>query len=221
MMNFTKIKKKAVIVGALVVALSAVGITYALLSSSSQQNVNKFEGAAAKVNIAVIENDNEGKYIEDEPNNKNSFSYEIDKKVDKKVKIKNVYDPSYPTTDCYIRVKFVPMLEDKQGNVIGKKLNIEYNLNENSSNWVYDANSDTYYYTQPVAPNDYTEQLLDSVVIKANDEAEKSLLMHSEVKIEVMADAISAYPDTNLKDAWGLKNQNGNYFSSFTPISSK
>ena len=36
------------IVGALIVALSAVGITYALLSSSSQENLNKFEGAAAK-----------------------------------------------------------------------------------------------------------------------------------------------------------------------------
>ena len=71
MMNFTKIKKKAMIVGALIVALSAVGITYALLSSSSQENLNKFEGAAAKVNISVIENN---KNHEDSTNDEEEYS---------------------------------------------------------------------------------------------------------------------------------------------------
>lgn len=217
MMNFTKIKKKAVIVGALVVALSAVGITYALLSSSSQQNVNKFEGAAAKVNIAVIE---QGRPHEDGSNNQEGYIYNQGKPVTKEVSIKNINDPSYPTTDCYIRVKFIPMLtdsevSDKPDTYIGKQLDITYNLNKESNHWVYDSESDTYYYTEPVAPDASTELLLKSVIIN------EKLPLDSQVKIEVIADAISAHPDTNLKNAWGLTNQNGNYFSSFTPINQK
>ena len=142
MMNFTKIKKKAMIVGALIVALSAVGITYALLSSSSQENLNKFEGAAAKVNISVIENN---KNHEDSTNDEEEYS-KINKNdtISKVVKIKNIYDSNYPTTDCYIRVKFVTMIKNQDGDSIGQSVDLKYNFNGNSNKWVYDQNSDTY-----------------------------------------------------------------------------
>ena len=211
MMNFTKIKKKAMIVGALIVALSAVGITYALLSSSSQENLNKFEGAAAKVNISVIENN---KNHEDSTNDEEEYS-KINKNdtISNVVKIKNIYDSNYPTTDCYIRVKFVPMIKNQDGDSIGQSVDLKYNFNGNSNKWVYDQNSDTYYYTEAVAPNNETDVLLESITLN------QDLPKNTHLELQVMADAISAHPVTNLTDAWKLTaNSDGNYFTGFNPV---
>lgn len=211
MMNFTKIKKKAMIVGALIVALSAVGITYALLSSSSQENLNKFEGAAAKVNISVIENN---KNHEDSTNDEEEYS-KINKNdtISKVVKIKNIYDSNYPTTDCYIRVKFVPMIKNQDDDSIGQSVDLKYNFNGNSNKWVYDQNSDTYYYTEAVAPNNETDVLLESITLN------QDLPKNAHLELQVMADAISAHPVTNLTDAWKLTaNGDGNYFTGFNPV---
>ena len=211
MMNFTKIKKKAMIVGALIVALSAVGITYALLSSSSQENLNKFEGAAAKVNISVIENN---KNHEDSTNDEEEYS-KINKNdtISKVVKIKNIYDSNYPTTDCYIRVKFVPMIKNQDGDSIGQSVDLKYNFNGNSNKWVYDQNSDTYYYTEAVAPNNETDVLLESITLN------QDLPKNTHLELQVMADAISAHPVTNLTDAWKLTaNSDVNYFTGFNPV---
>lgn len=81
------------------------------------------------------------------------------------VKIKNIYDSNYPTTDCYIRVKFVPMIKNQDGDSIGQSVDLKYNFNGNSNKWVYDQNSDTYYYTEAVAPNNETDVLLESITL--------------------------------------------------------
>lgn len=209
-MKFTNMKRKGLIIGGLCIALSAAGITFALLSTSSQTNENRFGGAYAKVNIAVIENE---KQHEDETNKEELYPVIMENETIRKiVKIENVNDPSYPTTDTFVRVKIIPQLIDSEGNTIGQSVNVDLNLNRQSENWVYDNQDDVYYYTKTVAPGEQTEILLESVTLK------QKLSDNQKLQVNVLADAISAHPETNLESVWKLTNNNGNYFSGFESI---
>lgn len=209
-MKFTNLKRKGLIIGGLCIALSAAGITFALLSSSSQTNENEFKGGYAKVNIAVME---KGKQHEDYTNKDEQYpTININEIQEKEVKIKNVNDPDYPTTDSYIRVKFVSQLIDQDGNTVGKGVKVKLNLNENSEYWVYDSKNDVYYYTEALAPGKETEVLLKSVTL------EEKIDENQKLQVNVLADAISAHPEKNLEDAWNLSKENGHYFEKFSNI---
>lgn len=209
-MKFTNMKRKGLIIGGLCIALSAAGITFALLSTSSQTNENQFGGAYAKVNIAVIENN---KRHEDKTNKEEIYPViEENETISKIVKIENVNNPSYPTTDTFVRVKIIPQLIDDEGNTIGQSVNVTLDLNNESNNWVYDSKNDVYYYTKAVAPGEETEVLLKSVTLK------QKLSDNQKLQVNVLADAISAHPETNLESVWKLTNNNGNYFSGFGSI---
>lgn len=203
MMDLKKIKKKGLVAGVLVAALATVGITYALLSSSSQQNINEFKGSAAKVNIAVVENDgkqdSKDTIHEDSKDNEKQFNEFTDENqtIVKKVKVKNVNSQDYPTTDCFIRVKLVPMIKNADGTYVGQKVNLSYNFN-NTDKWVYDQQTDTYYYTESVAPDEMTELLLESVTLN------EALPKDTFLELEVMADAVSAHPESNINETWNL-----------------
>lgn len=222
MMKFN-LNKKTLMLGGLVVALAATAVTYALLSTSSQQNVNTFSGAYGQVNIAVVENGNETNR-EDEVNNSNTVIFQkiTTNDIAKEVKIKNVDLENYKTTDTYVRVKLVPQIvSDTDETVIyGESVKLDYTMNTNADSkggmWKYDKNTDIFYYTRALAPNEESAALLQKVALKEGNIPEGYHL-----ELNVITDGIIANPIENLKNAWGLNEVNGDYFTELSNVTSK
>lgn len=227
MMKFN-LKKKTLMLGGLAVLLVATAVTYALLSTQSQQNVNEFSGAYGQVNISVIEND--GKEtpsdLEDElegtNKSKNTVVYDninTSDFISKEVKIKNFDKPDYKTTDTYVRVKLVPQLvSDKDANeVYGGSVKLTYQMNnqgdDKNGKWMYRDTDDTYYYTRSLAPNETTVNLLEGVKL-----TEGSIPEGYHLELNVLADGIIANPIENLNVAWGLNEVNGDYFDGLSNV---
>lgn len=225
------LKKKTLMLGGLAVLLIATAVTYALLSTQSQQNVNEFSGAYGQVNISVIEND--GKEtpsdLEDEleGTNKSKNTVIYDKVgtsdfISKEVRIKNFDKPDYKTTDTYVRVKLVPQLiSDKDANeVYAGSVKLIYQMNdqgdEKNGIWKYSERDDTFYYTRALAPNETTVELLKGVKL-----AEGSIPKGYHLELNVLTDGIIANPIENLKNAWGLNEVNGDYFTELSNVTSK
>lgn len=221
MMKFN-LNKKTLMLGGLVVALAATAVTYALLSTSSQQNVNTFSGAYGQVNIAVVENGDETNR-EDEVKNGNTVIFQkiTTNDIAKEVKIKNVDLENYKTTDTYVRVKLVPQIvSDTDETVIyGESVKLDYTMNTNADSkggmWKYDKNTDTFYYTRALAPNEESAALLQKVALKEGNIPEGYHL-----ELNVLTDGIIANPIENLKNAWGLNEVNGDYFTNLSNVTS-
>lgn len=221
MMKFN-LNKKTLMLGGLVIALAATAVTYALLSTKSQQNVNTFNGAYGQVNIAVVENGDET-HREDEVNKSNTVIFEkiTTNDIAKEVKIKNVDLENYKTTDTYVRVKLVPQIvSDTDETVIyGESVKLDYTMNTSDDGkggmWKYDKNTDTFYYTRALAPNEESATLLQKVALK-----EGSIPEGYHLELNVLADGIIANPIENIKDAWGLTEENGNYFAELSNVNS-
>lgn len=221
MMKFN-LNKKTLMLGGLVVALAATAVTYALLSTSSQPNVNTFSGAYGQVNIAVVEN-SDGKNREDEVNNNNTVVFDkiTDTDIEKEVKIKNVDLENYKTTDTYVRVKLVPQIvsDTDETIVYGGSVKLTYTMNTTADNnggmWKYDNTTDTFYYTRALAPNEESAALLQKVKLK-----EGKIPDGYHLELNVLTDGIIANPKENLNDAWGLTEVNNDYFGNLEAVTS-
>lgn len=229
MMKFN-LKKKTLMLGGLAVLLVATAVTYALLSTKSQQNVNEFSGAYGQVNISVIENDGKDtpSDLEDEiesgDKSNNTVIYDKVNTTDfisKEVKVKNFDKPDYKTTDTYVRVKLVPQLvSDKDSSeVYAGSVKLIYQMNTDADDkngmWKYHDADDTFYYTRALAPNEITVNLLEGVKL-----AEGAIPEGYHLELNVLADGIIANPIENLYKAWGLNDVNGDYFGELTNVNS-
>ena len=128
----------------------------------------------------------------------NSFSYgkittEIEEKFEKNVK-ENVAAKNIGTADAFIRIKLVSYRTNADGQRIGGVAPLEdFKL---GINWV--EYGDYYYYTLPVAPNDSTGILVDTIELMTYNDADGGYQ-----SIDVMAEAIQSTPEQAVKDAWG------------------
>lgn len=195
-MTHTKRKKLIWLISGLVVsAVCLGGTTFALLFTTSGSQVNAFTKGIPGVEI--IENSSET------PSSDQSIPYQ-NKDAVKKVKIQNT-----GTIDSYIRVMLFPAW--KETNHTAEKdisfgtapytlteygyywtmvmgdVTLILDKNWKSSGWVYDPVDNYFYFTNPVAPGDYTSLLLESVHIEnATDEIWENL------QVEVLTDSIQA-----------------------------
>lgn len=220
-MKLFNLKKKTVLLGGLCLALLATGVTFALLSTRSQENVNKFSGSYGQVNISVIEND-AVKDLEDEViGNTVEFKKIATEPVEKKVKIKNLDRDDYHTTDTYVRVRLVPQIihDTNSDQAYGGSIDLVYSLNtaadKNGGVWKYDNSNDTFYYTRALAPNETTVDLLTSVKLAEG----QTIPDGYHLELNVLAEGVIANPIENLKNAWKLTAVNGDYFSNLATIS--
>ena len=207
MMKFN-LNKKTLMLGGLVVALAATAVTYALLSTSSQPNVNTFSGAYGQVNIAVVEN-SDGKNREDEVNNNNTVVFD------------KITDTDIEKEDTYVRVKLVPQIvsDTDETIVYGGSVKLTYTMNTTADNnggmWKYDNTTDTFYYTRALAPNEESAALLQKVKLK-----EGKIPDGYHLELNVLTDGIIANPKENLNDAWGLTEVNNDYFGNLEAVTS-
>lgn len=201
-----KLSKKAkiiTIVGALVlISVCAVGITLALLRDKPDPVKNDFKGAA--VNIGIVENEKVYENASKDGGNINSsFSViEKDKLASKSVKIQNIDDPSYATSDTYVRVRLIPVFRDKNGDVAPISINegdLVYNGNNKfGEDWlvVGTGTEACYYYKKPLAKGKITSELITSVTYKKDVPEEVTF------ELQVLAEGVSAKQKDSLADVW-------------------
>lgn len=193
----------------------ATGVTFALLTTKSVANRNDFTGALTKVNVSIVEQIDGEKDHEDATSS--NITYPKIKKGDtvgKVVKVKNLNAAGVSTTDTYVRVKLIPtMVKDDTTTALGENVDITYTFAENSK-WskTDSASGAVYYYTEAVKPGMTTDALITGVTL--NSEIKDGY----HLEIQVLADAISANPVTNLETAWGLVNNGSGYFEGMSPL---
>lgn len=110
-------------------------------------------------------------------------------------------------TDAYIRVRLVSYWVNESGEPVGKPseaLDISYD----SALWQR-ADNDTYYYMKPVAPEDFTDELLTAPIILKTAEHGGETVYQA---VDVFAEAIQAKGKTDAENgsipaieyAWGV-----------------
>lgn len=201
-----------------VLAIALISFTLAMLNQRSQAATNNFSGAT--VNIGVLEN---GEIYEDSANGKsNTNSYdritEANKTIAKEVRIKNIYDANYPTSDTYVRVRLVPCLrydadynENGRHETAGELVPVDmtgkvtYNDQESGKlgdNWVkwpdVESNDDVYYYYKlPLSPDQATSNLIETVTYTGD------LPENTHFELQVLTEGVSAKQADAAKNAWG------------------
>lgn len=193
--------KNKTIIAIVAVLTLGITITLALLSTQTTPSMNNFQGGEAKehkVNIGIVENNDEDNIQEDS----NEF-IEFDGRdgtYAKKVQIKNLTSEEYPTKDTYVRVRFVVNCVDDRGNTLYPSTGIKVtgNMNATSAKWKYDETSKTFYYTEALKPGELTEELLQSVTVEGNTE-------NYTIQVDVLTDAIEANEE-NLNKIWHITN---------------
>lgn len=194
--------KKIGILGLILVICLGVGGSYALLNRKTQENVNKF--TSAYVNIGIVENDDQENINEDLEDGSKEYKIDDNGSVDKKVQIKNINLPDYPTSDTFVRVKVVPVLRDKDGNNAGS-LPFTLNYVGQSSKW---KEKDGYfYYVEALAPDQVSEYLFTSVEVNG------ALPENTTLEIQILTEGVQARPTkdvlengkfTPAEDLWGV-----------------
>lgn len=156
----------AALIALVLIICVAVGGTIAYIVTQTGSVENKF--TPADVQIAIKE--------------------DFDGADKSSITVQNVNDAK--NVPCYIRVKLVSNMQDKDGNVIGSAAINTFNLNDK---W-FDGGDGCYYYKEVVNVGASTANLL------ANDS--KITLTNGQV-VEVLAEGIQATPIDAVKAAWG------------------
>jgi len=98
--------------------------------------------------------------------------------------------------DAYLRVRLVTYWVDGEGNVAPKP-SPTLTVNE-TGNWVKSETSNTFYYKEPVAPedsNDDTSNLLTTPITLKTEDGYKQV-------VDIFGEAIQAQPTAAVTDSW-------------------
>lgn len=158
-------KLSAAAIAIILVVVMAIGGTVALLMDSTNSVTNKFAPASSGIKI--------------EEELKENYKTEI--------AVKNTGD-----TGTYIRVSLVANYYDENGNITGGAAVPNFTLN--SEKWFL-GNDGYYYYKQPVAAGDVTDNLLAS---------ESKMQLEDNMQVTVLAQSIQASPTSVVHDKWGV-----------------
>lgn len=102
--------------------------------------------------------------------------------------------------DAYLRLRLVSYWVNSSGEIIAKPAPLPA-FAYDSSNW-FQGSNDTYYYKNPVSPNNLTSNLLDtdtsaSIPLAVDEEGNKLV-------IKVFAEAIQSAPQLAVTNSWGV-----------------
>lgn len=162
----------AALIALVLIICVAVGGTIAYIVTQTDKVENKF--TPADVQIAIKE--------------------EFDGADKSSITVQNVQDDK--NVPCYIRVKLVSNMQDKDDNVTGSAAINAFELNDN---W-FKGDDGCYYYKDVVNVGASTANLLadDSKITLANGQV-----------VEVLAEGIQATPETAVTSAWPVTVVNG------------
>ena len=109
------------------------------------------------------------------------------------------------TIDAFLRLRLVSYWVNSSGEIIARPASLP-SFSYDTSKWVAGSN-DTYYYKNPVSPNNLTSNLLDtdtsaSIPLAVDEEGNKQV-------IEVFAEAIQSAPQTAVTSSWGVTIEDG------------
>ena len=158
-------KLSAAAIAIILVVVMTIGGTVAFLMDSTESVINKFTPASSGITIEE----------------------EVKENCKTKIAVKNTGD-----TGAYIRVSLVANYYDENGNITGGAAVPNFTLN--SEKWFL-GNDGYYYYKQPVAANDVTDNLLAS---------ESKMQLEDNMQVTVLAQSIQASPTSVVHDKWGV-----------------
>ncbi len=164
------LQKKWLLATAVIMLLFGATLVYAFYFHTTTTKVNEF--AAAEVSCAANE------------------TWDGSQKTS--VSVTNT-----GTVSAYIRVRLVGYWLNSSGNIAAKSSVLpEFTLAEG---WLYDAETDTYYYQYPVAAGESTPNLLaeDSAILLWEEDGYTLV-------VDILAEAIQAEPATAVEEAWSV-----------------
>ena len=158
-------KLSAAAIAIILVVVMAVVGTVALLMDSTGSVTNKFAPASSRITIEE----------------------EVKENCKTEIAVKNTGD-----TGVYVRVSLVANYYDENGNITGGAAVPDFTLN--SDKW-FVGNDGYYYYKQPVAAGDVTDNLLASG---------SKMQLEDNMQVTVLAQSIQASPTSVVHDKWGV-----------------
>ena len=147
------------------VVIMAIGGTVAYLMDRTDSVINTFKPASSGITIEE----------------------EVKENCKTEIAVKNTGD-----IGAYIRVSLVANYYDENGNITGGAAIPNFTLN--SEKWFL-GNDGYYYYKQPVAADDVTDNLLAS---------ESKMQLEDNMQVTVLAQSIQASPTSVVHDKWGV-----------------
>lgn len=158
-------KLSAAAIAIILVVVMAIGGTVALLMDSTDSVTNKFAPASSGITIEE----------------------KVKENCKTEIAVKNTGD-----TGVYVRVSLVANYYDDNGNITGGAAVPDFTLN--SDKW-FVGNDGYYYYKQPVAAGDVTDNLLASG---------SKMQLEDNMQVTVLAQSIQASPTSVVHDKWGV-----------------
>ena len=158
-------KLSAAAIAIILVVVMTIGGTVAFLMDSTESVINKFTPASSGITIEE----------------------EVKENCKTEIAVKNTGD-----IGAYIRVSLVANYYDENGNITGGAAVPNFTLN--SEKWFL-GNDGYYYYKQPVAARNVTDNLLAS---------ESKMQLEDNMQVTVLAQSIQASPTSVVHDKWGV-----------------
>ena len=158
-------KLSAAAIAIILVVVMTIGGTVAFLMDSTESVINKFTPASSGITIEE----------------------EVKENCKTEIAVKNTGD-----TGAYIRVSLVANYYDENGNITGGAAVPNFTLN--SKKWFL-GDDGYYYYKQPVAAGNVTDNLLAS---------ESKMQLEDNMQVTVLAQSIQASPTSVVHDKWGV-----------------
>lgn len=103
------------------------------------------------------------------------------------------------TIDAYLRVRLVSYWVDSKGKIVSKPS--QPPAVSPANGWI-EGSDNTYYYPNPIAPGDATQNLLGTAITLIAEDGYQQV-------VEVFADAIQSKPVHAVTDSWGVTIANG------------
>lgn len=158
-------KLSAAAIAIILVVVMTIGGTVAFLMDSTESVINKFTPASSGITIEE----------------------EVKENCKTEIAVKNTGD-----IGAYIRVSLVANYYDENGNITGGAAVPNFTLN--SEKWFL-GDDGYYYYKQPIAAGNVTDNLLAS---------ESKMQLEDNMQVTVLAQSIQASPTSVVHDKWGV-----------------
>lgn len=158
-------KLSAAAIAIILVVVMAIGGTVALLMDRTDSVTNEFAPASSGITIEE----------------------EVKENCKTEIAVKNTGN-----TGTYIRVSLVANYYDEKGNITGGAAVPDFTLN--SEKWFL-GNDGYYYYKQPVAAGEVTDNILASV---------SKMRLKDNMQVTVLAQNIQASPTSVVQVKWGV-----------------